>query len=70
MTDFTNWGVIMTIAHIKPEQVELGDRILVGGTTWTVKSFSSDYNYAYDFYLENENGSTHQVITDSVTLVR
>jgi hypothetical protein len=60
----------MTLAHIKPEQVELGDRILVGNTTWTVKSFSSDYNYAYDFYLENESGSTHKVITDEVTIVR
>jgi hypothetical protein len=60
----------MTLAHIKPEQVEIGDRILVGKTTWTVKSFSSDYNRAYDFYLENESGSAHEIIADEVTLVR
>jgi hypothetical protein len=60
----------MTITYIKPEQVEIGDRILVGNETYVVKSFSSDYNRAYDFYLENEKGSTHQIITDSVTLVR
>ena len=60
----------MTLAHVKPEQVELGDRILVGNKTWTVKSFSSDYNRAYDFYLENETGSTHEVFADEITIVR
>jgi|APCry1669189369_1035219.scaffolds.fasta_scaffold17793_4 hypothetical protein len=59
----------MTTARIKPEQVELGDRVLVGDQTWIVKSFESDYNRAYDFYLQNETGYTHQVFTDSVTIV-
>jgi len=58
----------MTI-NTTPDRIYAGDHILFGNATWMVKSLEPDYNGAYDFYLENETGAAHAVITDSVTLI-
>ena len=52
-----------------PDRVYAGDQIVLGNATWMVKSLEPDYSGTYDFYLENETGAAHAVITDSVTLI-
>jgi len=60
----------MTLIPVQPDQVQIGDTVLLGNATYTVKAIESDYNRAYDLYAENSTGSRHEVITDSITLVR
>ena len=59
----------MTSAQVSPSFIQLGDQVQFGDSIYTVKSLESDYNGAYDFYLENANGQAHKVVTDSVTLI-
>jgi len=56
--------------EVNPKLIQLGDQVKFGNDVFTVKSLDSDYSGAYDFYLENANGQTHRVVTDSVTLIR
>jgi len=60
----------MTLIPVQPEQVQIGDTVLLGDSQYTVKAIESDYNRAYDLYAENSTGLRHEVITDSITLVR
>ena len=59
----------MTTKQVSPSFIQLGDQVQFGDSIFTVKSLESDYSGAYDFYLENANGQTHKVVTDSVTLI-
>jgi len=59
----------MTTKQVSPSFIQLGDKVQFGNAIFTVKSLESDYSGAYDFYLENANGQTHKVVTDSVTLI-
>lgn len=59
----------MTTKQVSPSFIQLGDQVKFGDSIFTVKSLESDYSGAYDFYLENSNGQTHKVVTDSVTLI-
>jgi hypothetical protein len=59
----------MTSAQVNPSFIQLGDQVQFGDSIYTVKSLESDYNGAYDFYLENANGQAHKVVTESVTLI-
>jgi len=59
----------MTTAQVSPSFIQLGDQVKFGDSIYTVKSLESDYSGAYDFYLENESGQSHKVVTESVTLI-
>jgi hypothetical protein len=58
----------MTTAIVNPRFIQPGDQVKFGDSTFTVKSSEPDLSGAWDFYLENENGVTHKVVTDLVTL--
>jgi hypothetical protein len=60
----------MTLVPVQPDQIQIGDTVLLGDSTYTVKAIETDYNRAYDLYAINDSGSRHEVITDSITLVR
>ena len=60
----------MTLYPVQPEQVQIGDTVLLGNSQYVVKAIETDYNRAYDLYATNDSGSIHEVITDSITLVR
>ena len=59
----------MTTAIVNPGFVQPGDQVKFGNSIFTVKSSEADLSGAWDFYLENENGVTHKVVTDQVTLI-
>jgi hypothetical protein len=58
----------MTTGQVNPDFIQAGDQVKFGDSIFTVKSSQHDLAGAWDFYLENENGVTHKVVTDSVTL--
>jgi Tol biopolymer transport system component len=60
----------MTTTQVNPSFIQLGDQVQFGDSVYIVKSLESDYSGAYDFYLENANGQSHKVVTETVTLIR
>ena len=56
-------------AQVKPDFVQYGDQVEFEDGVYFVKSTESDNGSAWDFYLSNNNGSAHKIVTDSVTLI-
>jgi len=59
----------MTTVQVSPELVQTGDQVKIKDSVFTVKFFESDLNGSYDFYVQNESGIQHEIVTESITLI-
>ena len=47
----------MTLVAVRPEALQIGDPVIIGGERWIVRSIDGpDHNLTFDLYLSNESG--------------
>jgi hypothetical protein len=60
----------MTQAQVPPSKIMCGDTVVINKQTYSVHSLQGpDSHGVYDFYLQNENGATHKVVTEPITII-
>jgi hypothetical protein len=60
----------MTLAAVRPEALQIGDPVIIGGERWIVRSIDGpDHNLTFDLYLSNESGDCHKVVQDPIQII-
>jgi hypothetical protein len=60
----------MTQALVQPSQLLCGDRVIINKQIYSVNSMQGpDAHGVYDAYLQSENGATHKIISEPVTII-